>query len=62
MTAREWLFAGVLLAAGALVVGGCATVSRGLGLVVAGVLLAGWSWLILGELDGPAPSEPDEVA
>lgn len=50
MAAREVLFATLLLVAGALVVSGAAVVHPAAGLVVGGLLLAGWSWLILGEV------------
>lgn len=49
MAAREWIFAVLLAVAAGLVVAGCATVHDGLALGVGGVLLAGWSYLILGE-------------
>ena len=49
MAAREWIFAFLLAVAGGLVVAGSATLHAGLALAVAGVLLAAWSWLVLGE-------------
>jgi hypothetical protein len=51
MAAREWIFAALLFIAGCIVVAGFATFHDGLALVVGGVLLAGWSWLVFGDLD-----------
>ena len=50
MSLREILLALVLLVAGGLVVAGAAGLSVALAKVVAGVLLAGWAWLVLGEV------------
>jgi len=47
---RELIFAVLLLVAGGLVVAGLAAVHHAAGLVAAGVLLAAWSWLILGDV------------
>lgn len=49
MTRREWIFALLTLVAGGLVIAGVAGWSGSVALVVAGVLLAGWSWLLLSE-------------
>lgn len=49
MSVREALFALLLLAAAGLVTVGAAVVHESAGLIVGGVLLAAWSWLILAE-------------
>ena len=49
MGARSLIFAFALLAAGGLIVTGCAMWSQPVAFVVAGVLLAVWAWLVLGE-------------
>lgn len=46
---REVIFAALLAVAGGLVTAGAWSFHRGLGLIVGGVLLAGWSWLALHE-------------
>lgn len=50
MAAREAFFAALLLVAGGLIVQGCAQIDTGVAWIVAGLLLAGWSWLIFGEV------------
>lgn len=52
MPVRAVLLAAVLLAAGCLVVAGFAGFSGEAAMIVAGVLLATWGWLILGEVSG----------
>lgn len=52
MTVRVVVFAVLLAAAGGLVVAGAWRLDESFGLVVAGVLLAGWSWLILSDTGG----------
>ena len=47
---RERILAVLLALAAGLVVVGAALASDAAGFVVGGMLLAGWSWLILGEL------------
>lgn len=54
MAAREWIFAVLIFVAGVLIVAGFATLHVGLALVVGGVLLAGWSWLVFGDLKSEA--------
>lgn len=49
MGVRAWIFAAVLLLAGGLIVAGAALVHPAAAFVVAGVLLAPWAWLVLGE-------------
>lgn len=53
MSIREWIFAVLLAVAGALVVAGVARWSVTASMVTAGVLLAGWGWLVLGDSSGP---------
>lgn len=43
---RDWIFAALLAIAGLLIVIGCATWSIGLAFIVAGLVLAGWSYLV----------------
>lgn len=50
MTAREWLLALLLAIAAALVTAGVADVSSEAGMVIGGILLAAWAWLVLGEV------------
>ena len=54
---REWIFAALLAVAGAFVVVGVSTWSAGAAWVCAGVLLAGWSFLVfvVGEAGVGAP-------
>lgn len=59
MTVRAWIFAVVLAVAAGLVVAGVAAFSRGGALVVAGGLLAGWAWLILGDVGPPTMTGDD---
>lgn len=47
---RERILAVLLALAGGLVVVGVALVSPSAAFVAGGVLLAGWSWLLLGEV------------
>jgi hypothetical protein len=55
---REVIFAAVLLVACGLVVAGVAVLSTSGAFIVAGVVLAGWSWLVLSEpTSRPAPDE-----
>lgn len=49
MSRQALVFAVVLLAAGVMVSIGAAAVYRPSGLIVAGLLLALWSWLVLGD-------------
>lgn len=58
MSAREGMFAALLLVASGLVVAGVAGWSWPAALVVAGVLLAAWAWLMLAEV----PTRPDEAS
>lgn len=58
MSVREAMFAAMLAAASVLVVAGVAGWSGPAALIVAGLLLAGWSWLMLGDTPGP-PTPPD---
>lgn len=51
MPVREWIFAVLLVVAGGFVVTGVSAWSSAAAWVAAGVLLAGWSWLVLGEVD-----------
>lgn len=46
---RQVVFAGVLAVAGALIAVGFAQAWEPLGFIVAGILLAVWSWLILAD-------------
>lgn len=52
MGVRAWIFAGVLVVAAGLVVVGVSMVHQAAGFVAAGVLLAGWAWLVLGDVGG----------
>jgi hypothetical protein len=47
---RQWIFAAVLAVAAASVTIGAASYSDGAGWVAFGFLLAGWSWLVFGEV------------
>lgn len=47
---RQILFAVALAVAGILVAFGAAVAHPAAGLIVAGVMVAGWSWLVLGEV------------
>lgn len=47
---RERILAFLLAVAAGLVAIGVASFSRGASLIVGGVMLAGWSWLMLGEV------------
>jgi hypothetical protein len=49
MTFRESLFAALTAIACSLVVAGVGSVHRPSGLIVGGVLLGGWAWLVLAE-------------
>lgn len=49
MTGHEWAFAGLLLLAGCLIAAGAAIAYPPAGLIVGGLLLAAWSWLLLGD-------------
>lgn len=49
---REVIFAAVLLLAGAMIVTGVALMSLPVALIIGGVLLAGWTWLVL---SAPSP-------
>lgn len=49
MGARALIFAIVLLAAGALIVAGVAMLAPPVALIVAGLLLGPWAWLVLGD-------------
>lgn len=51
MSVREWLFAALTFVAGVLVVVGVFRVFDAAGFMVAGVLLAVWSWLVLSETE-----------
>lgn len=55
MTAREWMLAGLLAVAGALVAYGIFTISTPAGFIVSGLLLAGWGWLVFGDVQPPRP-------
>lgn len=58
MGARAWIFAALLLVSSGLVVAGVAAWSEPAGLVVGGVLLAVWGWLVLGDLPtGARPAD-----
>jgi hypothetical protein len=46
---RAWILAALLALAGALVVVGVALLSEPVAWIVGGLLLAGWSWLVLAE-------------
>lgn len=54
MAARELLFAVLLLIAAGLVTVGAWRLDQSVGLIVGGILLAGWSWLLLGDIDEQA--------
>lgn len=56
---REAVFAAVLLLAVASIVIGVALVSSALAFIVAGLLVAGWAWLVL-SVDGAPPSVGDQ--
>ncbi len=56
---RELIFAVLLAAAGALIVLGFFDMYRPAGFVSAGVLLGGWSWLVLAD---EAPAGAPEAA
>lgn len=56
MSLREWILAGFLAAAAALVVAGVASFSAGAAQIVAGVLVALWAWLVLAD-DGGSSDE-----
>lgn len=60
---RDWLFAALLFLSGVLVVVGVSVWSLAAALVVAGVLLAVWAWLVfvVGEAAAPQPVEVEEV-
>lgn len=47
---REWVFAVLLALAGVAVVIGVAGIAASAAWIVGGVLLAAWSWLMLGEV------------
>lgn len=47
---REVIFAVILALASAAIVIGAADYSPGAAWIAAGALLAGWSWLVLGEI------------
>jgi hypothetical protein len=47
---RALILAALFAAAAVLVVVGAAMVARPAGFIVGGVLLAGWSWLVFGEV------------
>lgn len=49
MAARALIFALVLLVAGGLIVAGVALLAPPVALIVAGVLLGPWAWLVLGD-------------
>lgn len=49
MNLREALFATALLVSGSLIVIGVASLSTAAAWVTAGILMAGWSWLLFGE-------------
>lgn len=51
MTAREWTLAALLAVAIGLIVAGVADFSDEAAKIAAGVLLAGWAWLVLGEVE-----------
>lgn len=51
MAARELIFAGLLLIAGALVARGAYMLDPAVGLIVGGAALAVWSWLVLGDIE-----------
>lgn len=57
MSDREQTFAALLAVSSLLVVAGVAWLSVALGLIVSGVLLAGWSWLLLAGADEPGTAE-----
>lgn len=44
---RDWILAGLLAVAMGLIVAGVYQWSTGAALIVAGVLLVGWAWLVL---------------
>lgn len=48
---REWILGGLLALAAVLVTIAAATVSDGAMFFAAGVLLAGWAWLMFGEVE-----------
>jgi hypothetical protein len=54
---REKILAALLLGALLLVVLGVALWSGSVGLVIAGLGLAGWAWLFFGEVPDPETSE-----
>lgn len=59
---REVLFGASLLVAAGLIVAGVAGWSGELSLIVGGVLLAGWSWLVLSAAGSPdvPPAEVED--
>lgn len=48
---RELLFAAMLALASAAIVAGAAMLTPGAGWIATGMLLAVWSWLVLGEVE-----------
>lgn len=52
MSIREVMFAAVLAIAALAVVKGVSGFSSEAAWVIAGVLLAGWAWLVLGDVGG----------
>jgi hypothetical protein len=55
---REAVFAALLIVAAGLIVAGVALVAVPVALVIAGLLLAGWAWLVLSGPDAePAGGE-----
>lgn len=63
MSDREHIFAALLAVSSLLVVAGVGYFSIGVALIVAGPLLAGWSWLVLAGADDQTPEvlDDDEV-
>jgi hypothetical protein len=49
VTQREWMLAGLLAVAGALVTRGLFVLAEALGWIGAGVLVAVWCWFVLAE-------------
>lgn len=55
MTAREWMLAGFLAVAGALIAAGAFSYDRTAGYIVSGLLVASWAWLVFADDGRPRP-------